>query len=102
MAGLRVQLFIYLLLPPLTSISFHSPDSFHPGWLDTSKIMNLQEIHDFLVSLAFRAGEIITNALPDSNGIGSKKNSVDLVTEYDRAVETMISTALKEKYPDYE
>lgn len=26
----------------------------------------------------------------------------DLVTEYDRAVENMISTSLKEKYPDYE
>jgi len=26
----------------------------------------------------------------------------DLVTEYDRAVEKMISTSLKEKYPDYE
>lgn len=25
----------------------------------------------------------------------------DLVTEYDRAVENMISTSLKEKYPDY-
>jgi fructose-1,6-bisphosphatase/inositol monophosphatase family enzyme len=26
----------------------------------------------------------------------------DLVTEYDRAVEAMISTSLKKKYPDYE
>lgn len=26
----------------------------------------------------------------------------DLVTEYDRAVEKMISTSLEEKYPDYE
>lgn len=25
----------------------------------------------------------------------------DLVTQYDRAVENMISTSLKEKYPDY-
>ncbi|KAJ5454238.1 Inositol monophosphatase 2 [Penicillium daleae] len=63
---------------------------------------NLKEIHDFLVSLAFKAGDIITNALPDNSGTGSKKNSADLVTEYDRAVENMISTSLKEKYPDYE
>ncbi|KAJ5151779.1 hypothetical protein N7492_010074 [Penicillium capsulatum] len=62
---------------------------------------DLQEIHDFLISLAFRAGEIINNALPDTGGAGSKKNSADLVTEYDRAVELMISTSLKEKYPDY-
>lgn len=26
----------------------------------------------------------------------------DLVTEYDRAVEKMISTSLQKKYPDYE
>jgi hypothetical protein len=35
----------------------------------------LPDIHDFLVSLAFQAGEIITNALPDTSGTGSKKNS---------------------------
>ncbi|CEJ61383.1 Putative Inositol monophosphatase [Penicillium brasilianum] len=63
---------------------------------------NLKEIHDFLVSLAFKAGDIITNALPDNSGTDSKKNSADLVTEYDRAVENMISTSLKDKYPDYE
>ncbi|KAJ5633038.1 hypothetical protein N7490_009377 [Penicillium lividum] len=63
---------------------------------------NLNEIHDFLVSLAHQAGDIITNALPETSGTGSKKNSADLVTEYDRAVEKMISTSLKEKYPDYE
>ncbi|KAJ5377901.1 uncharacterized protein N7496_005310 [Penicillium cataractarum] len=63
---------------------------------------NLKEIHDFLVSLAYKAGDIINNALPDNSGTGSKKNSADLVTEYDRAVENMISTSLKEKYPDYE
>ncbi|KAJ5886308.1 uncharacterized protein N7473_008982 [Penicillium subrubescens] len=65
---------------------------------------DLKEIHDFLVSLAFKAGDIITNAILDNNNseTGSKKNSADLVTEYDRAVENMISTSLKAKYPDYE
>lgn len=62
---------------------------------------DLEEIHDFLVSLAFQAGDIITNALPGTGGTGSKKNSADLVTEYDRAVENMISISLKDKYPDY-
>ncbi|KAJ6153766.1 hypothetical protein N7470_006725 [Penicillium chermesinum] len=66
--------------------------------MDSTK---LREIHDFLLSLAHRAGEIITKALPDSSGTGSKKNSADLVTEYDRAVENMISSSLKIKYPDY-
>ncbi|CAL5866645.1 uncharacterized protein PFLUO_LOCUS854 [Penicillium psychrofluorescens] len=63
---------------------------------------SLPDIHDFLVSLAFQAGDIISNALPDTSGTGLKKNSADLVTEYDRAVENMISTSLKERYPDYE
>lgn len=82
---------------------------------------NLNEMHDFLVSLAFRAGDIITNALPATSDTGSKKNSrfggwmglqgeeahysyvgADLVTEYDRAVEYMLSSSLKDKYPDYE
>ncbi|KAJ5975184.1 hypothetical protein N7481_008891 [Penicillium waksmanii] len=62
---------------------------------------NLNEIHDTLIDLAYKAGDIINNALPDTSGPGSKKNSADLVTQYDRAVETMISTSLKEKYPDY-
>ncbi|KAJ5885335.1 hypothetical protein N7495_009845 [Penicillium taxi] len=62
---------------------------------------NLNEIHDFLVSLAYQAGDIITNALLDTNDTGSKKNSADLVTQYDRAVENMISSSLKNKYPDY-
>ncbi|KAJ5961099.1 uncharacterized protein N7479_008249 [Penicillium vulpinum] len=63
---------------------------------------NLNEIHDFLVSLAFKAGDIINNALPGTSDTGSKMNSADLVTEYDRAVENMISTSLREKYPHYE
>jgi myo-inositol-1(or 4)-monophosphatase len=38
---------------------------------------DLKEIHDFLVSLAFKAGDIITNAILDNNNseTGSKKNS---------------------------
>lgn len=36
---------------------------------------SLPDIHDFLVSLAFQAGDIISNALPDTSGTGLKKNS---------------------------
>lgn len=39
---------------------------------------NVNEIHDFLVDLSFKAGEIITNALLINGGTGSKKNSVSL------------------------
>ncbi|KAJ9300284.1 hypothetical protein DTO271G3_2401 [Paecilomyces variotii] len=63
---------------------------------------DLQEIHDFLVDLAFKAGKTINSALPTVSSTDSKKNSSDLVTEYDRAVELQVSTALKEKYPDFD
>ncbi|EGC45483.1 myo-inositol monophosphatase [Histoplasma capsulatum var. duboisii H88] len=95
---------------------------------------DLQEIHDFLIDLATRAGAVITGAKPLVNGVDSKKNSraapqtsnarhllrnapvpvqyityrlmmhicSDLVTEYDRAVEAMVSKELRSRYPTYE
>ncbi|KAF3481002.1 uncharacterized protein GIQ15_06349 [Arthroderma uncinatum] len=63
---------------------------------------NLSEVHEFLIELAGKAGELITSAHPLINGVGSKKNSSDLVTETDRAVEAVVSDALRTKYPDYE
>ncbi|KAE8157441.1 hypothetical protein BDV40DRAFT_49681 [Aspergillus tamarii] len=63
---------------------------------------NLNHIHDSLIEIAYKAGEIIMGALPTADRVGSKKNSADLVTQYDRAVEEMISTTLKDKYPDYQ
>ncbi|WPH02037.1 Hypothetical protein R9X50_00489200 [Acrodontium crateriforme] len=63
--------------------------------------VNLQEVHDFLIKIAHQAGEMITSAKPTAAGSGTKKNSADLVTETDQAVEKMVSTSLKEKYPDF-
>ncbi|KAG5301975.1 myo inositol monophosphatase [Histoplasma ohiense] len=63
---------------------------------------DLQEIHDFLIDLATRAGAVITGAKPLVNGVDSKKNSSDLVTEYDRAVEAMVFKELRSRYPTYE
>ncbi|MCJ1303581.1 hypothetical protein MMC08_006391, partial [Hypocenomyce scalaris] len=63
---------------------------------------DLREIHDFLISLASKAGEMITSAHPSMSNIDTKKNSSDLVTETDQAVEHMVSTSLKSTYPDYE
>ena len=60
---------------------------------------NLQDIHDTLLDLALRAGTTITSAVPST--IDTKKNSSDLVTETDKAVEDLVATTLKEKYPDY-
>ncbi|KAA6412691.1 MAG: inositol monophosphatase [Lasallia pustulata] len=63
---------------------------------------NLQEIHDFLITLAAKAGEMITSAHPSMSNTDTKKNSSDLVTETDQAVEHMVSTSLKSAYPTYD
>jgi hypothetical protein len=36
--------------------------------------LNLEEIHDVLVTIAKEAGEMITGAKPVVGGVGSKKN----------------------------
>lgn len=36
--------------------------------------LNLQEIHDFLVEVAKKAGEMITSAKPSTQTSGEKKN----------------------------
>ncbi|KAH9832143.1 Inositol monophosphatase [Teratosphaeria destructans] len=64
--------------------------------------VNLQEVHDFLVQIAYRAGDMIASATPAPAGSGIKKNSADLVTETDQAVERMVSTALRERFPDFD
>ena len=64
--------------------------------------VNLQEVHDLLINVAYKAGEMITSATPNATAAGEKKNSVDLVTETDQAVETMVSTTLREQYPDFQ
>ena len=63
--------------------------------------VNLQNVHDALVNVAKAAGEMITSATPSSSNLGTKKNSVDLVTETDAAVEKMISRTLMVKYPTF-
>lgn len=63
--------------------------------------LDLQEIHDFLIQIAHKAGDMVTSATPVASGHGTKKNSADLVTETDQAVEAMVSQALKEKYPTF-
>ena len=64
--------------------------------------VNLQEVHDFLIEVAYKAGEMITSATPNAAEAGQKKNSVDLVTDTDKAVEDMVSSRLRERYPDFE
>lgn len=61
-----------------------------------------QQIHDFLVELALRAGQMMLDANPSAATSGSKKNSVDLVTDTDKSIEKMVLTNLKYKYPNYD
>ncbi|KAF2761314.1 inositol monophosphatase [Pseudovirgaria hyperparasitica] len=63
--------------------------------------IDYQAVHDLLVSVAHRAGDMMTAATPVSGSTGIKKNSADLVTETDQAVEKMVSTTLKQHYPDF-
>lgn len=44
------------------------------GYLHTME-PNLNEIHDFLVTLALKSGDIVNKALPGTNATDSKKNS---------------------------
>ncbi len=63
--------------------------------------LDLLSIRDLLVSIAHKAGTMITTAHPSTSTSGSKKNTADLVTETDRAVEAMISTSLHAAYPTF-
>ncbi|KAH0563141.1 hypothetical protein GP486_002296 [Trichoglossum hirsutum] len=62
---------------------------------------NLKEIHDSLVALAKKAGDLVMTAAPSATTSDTKVNSVDLVTETDVAVEKLVADTLREKYPDY-
>ncbi|PPQ78037.1 hypothetical protein CVT25_015582 [Psilocybe cyanescens] len=69
---------------------------------------DLQSILTFTVKLARKAGELIlegSNAIQSASsesGVGEKKNSVDLVTEFDIKVEELVKKELKSQYPSFE
>ncbi|KAI1269002.1 inositol monophosphatase [Xylariaceae sp. FL1019] len=63
--------------------------------------INLQEIHDTLISVAHEAGRTMLAANPTDLATDTKINSVDIVTEADKAVETLVSSRLMAKYPDF-
>ena len=62
----------------------------------------LPHILDVLVKVAKEAGQMIASANPSSTGQGTKNNTADLVTETDQAVEKMVSTTLKAKFPTFQ
>lgn len=67
---------------------------------------DLQSILEFTVSLARKAGELILEGSEAIQQAGSnvdeKKNSVDLVTEYDVRVEELVKKELSSKYPNFQ
>ncbi|KIW17115.1 hypothetical protein PV08_04306 [Exophiala spinifera] len=63
--------------------------------------IDLVLLRDHLVSIALRAGRMITSARPSTSSSGTKKNSADLVTETDQAVEAFISSELRTLYPGF-
>ncbi|KXL42136.1 MAG: hypothetical protein FE78DRAFT_73606 [Acidomyces sp. 'richmondensis'] len=65
-----------------------------------SAAVDLKIVHDVLVEVAHEAGDMILAATPAH--ADTKKNSADIVTETDRAVEEMVSTRLRERFPDFD
>ena len=65
---------------------------------------DLQSILDFTSALARKAGELIlegSEAIAASGNVDEKKNSVDLVTEYDVRVEELVREEIKKAYPGF-
>ncbi|GJF00204.1 inositol monophosphatase [Phanerochaete sordida] len=66
---------------------------------------DLQEILTFTTALARQAGDLIlrgSEAILASGNVDEKKNSVDLVTEYDVKVEELVKGELEKKYPGFQ
>jgi myo-inositol-1(or 4)-monophosphatase len=64
---------------------------------------DLRSVLDFTVSLALKAGDRIlagAEAIRTAE-IGTKTNSVDLVTQYDVQVEELVQREIASAYPDF-
>lgn len=69
--------------------------------------INLAEIIDFTVALARKAGALILEGSAaiqsqPASAVNEKKNSVDLVTEYDVRVEELVKKEISSKYPNFQ
>ncbi|KAJ6575455.1 hypothetical protein B0H19DRAFT_1344805 [Mycena capillaripes] len=68
---------------------------------------DLESILEFTVALARTAGDLILEgseaiqSVTASKDVNEKKNSVDLVTEYDVRVEELVKKELAQKYPTF-
>lgn len=59
-------------------------------------------IHSVMVSVAYEAGSIMLLERPSQSESDIKKNSADIVTETDKAVEKLVSSKLLSAYPDFQ
>ncbi|KAF2195255.1 hypothetical protein K469DRAFT_6626 [Zopfia rhizophila CBS 207.26] len=62
-------------------------------------LSDLFSIHDFLIFIARKAGEMMYSADPCVSTSSAKRNTSDLVTATDKAIEEMITLQLQAKYP---
>ncbi|KAG1830865.1 myo inositol monophosphatase [Suillus variegatus] len=70
----------------------------------TLKPVDLRSILTFTVKLARTAGTLIlegSQAIQSTSDVNEKKNSVDLVTEYDVAVEELVKSEITKAYPSF-
>lgn len=94
-------------LSPFFASSLNSFAGMSSSPLITLSTTDLQGILLFTSTLARKAGDLIIQgsqaigSLGQGDGIDEKKNSVDLVTEYDVKVEELVKKELSEMYPGY-
>ncbi|KAL6408790.1 hypothetical protein AUP68_07736 [Ilyonectria robusta] len=62
----------------------------------------LRDICNYLIVVAREAGNVIRHAQPTSLTTTSKKNTADIVTQTDKAVEIFIRSRLTERYPAFD
>ncbi|KAG2136539.1 myo inositol monophosphatase [Suillus bovinus] len=70
----------------------------------TLKPVDLRSVLTFTVKLARTAGTLIlegSQAIQSTSDVNEKKNSVDLVTEYDVAVEELVKSEIAKVYPGF-
>ncbi|XP_041103116.1 inositol monophosphatase 1-like [Polyodon spathula] len=60
-----------------------------------------QDCMEIGISVARQAGEVILEALKNQISVMSKSSPVDLVTETDQKVESMIISSIREKFPTH-
>lgn len=90
-------------MPIDLNILFYFP-TFTMSDTQTLKPVDLRSILTFTVKLALTAGTVIlegSQAIQSASDVNEKKNSVDLVTEYDVAVEELVKSEIAKAYPDF-